>query len=145
VFVQTWRYSQNRKYITYRNKITVICNTLVLPPGVSVSVIPRVVISCCLCSVMHFWVHRVGEKSGATDCWPYFCQVSTDLNVFTGKFTVKWVLILPHLAYVATLPCETLISAKQALNDRLQGSVATYLRCGEFLKTKLRFIAQFVR
>jgi len=31
--------------------------------------------------------------------------------------------------YVATLPCETLMSAKQAINDKLQGSVATYLRC----------------
>jgi len=32
-----------------------------------------------------------------------------------------------HLAYVATLPCETRMSAKQAINDKLQGSVATYL------------------
>ena len=32
-------------------------------------------------------------------------------------------------AYVATLPCETLISAKQAINDKVQGSGATYLRC----------------
>jgi len=38
--------------------------------------------------------------------------------------------IPPHLAYVATLPCETLMSAKQAINDKLQGNVATYLRCG---------------
>ena len=30
------------------------------------------------------------------------------------------------LAYVATLPCKTLMSAKQAINDKLQG---TYLRC----------------
>jgi len=36
-----------------------------------------------------------------------------------------------HLAYVATLPCETLMSAKQALNDKLQGSVARCLRCDE--------------
>jgi len=53
------------------------------------------------------------------------------LNIFTGrflgKFVVNWILkISPHLAYVATLPCETLISAKQAINDKLQGSVATY-------------------
>jgi len=34
------------------------------------------------------------------------------------------------LHYVATLLCETLMSAKQAVNDKLQGSVATYLRCG---------------
>ena len=26
----------------------------------------------------------------------------------------------PHLAYVATLPFETLMSAKQAINDKLQ-------------------------
>ena len=32
------------------------------------------------------------------------------------------------LAYVATLPCETLMSAKQATNDKLQGSIATYAR-----------------
>jgi len=53
------------------------------------------------------------------------------LNIFTGRFLGKFVVnrilkISPHLAYVATLPCETLISAKQAINDKLQGSVATY-------------------
>ena len=31
--------------------------------------------------------------------------------------------------YVPTPPCETFMSAKQAINDKLQGSVATYLRC----------------
>ena len=36
----------------------------------------------------------------------------------------------PHIAYVATLPCETLMSAKQALDDKLHGSLAAYLRCG---------------
>ena len=30
-----------------------------------------------------------------------------------------------HLAYVAALPCETLMSAKQAINEKLQGNVAT--------------------
>jgi len=50
---------------------------------------------------------------------------------FLSKFAVKWLLkIQPHLAYVATLHCETLMSAKQAINDKLQSSVATYLRCG---------------
>jgi len=33
-------------------------------------------------------------------------------------------------AYIATLPCDTLMSAKQAINDKLQGNVAKYLRCG---------------
>jgi len=51
---------------------------------------------------------------------------------FIGKFAVQWILnIPPHLAYVATLPCETLMSAKQVIYDKLQGSVAIYLRCGE--------------
>jgi len=34
------------------------------------------------------------------------------------------------LHYVATLPCETLMAPKQAINNKLQCSVATYLRCG---------------
>jgi len=43
---------------------------------------------------------------------------------FPGKFAVKRILkVSPHIAYVATLPCETLMSAKQAINDKLQGSV----------------------
>jgi len=38
---------------------------------------------------------------------------------FLGKFAVKCVLkIPPHLAYVATLPCETLMPEKQAINDK---------------------------
>jgi len=60
---------------------------------------------------------------------------------FLGKFAVKWILKIPlQLAYVATLPCETLMSAKQAINDKLQGSVATYLRCSGVVITKLRTI-----
>ena len=52
---------------------------------------------------------------------------------------VKWTLnIPPHLAYVATLPCETLMSAKQAINDELQGSVATYLRCGGVVNNQIK-------
>jgi len=43
-----------------------------------------------------------------------------------------------HLAYVATLPCETLMSAKQAINDKLQGSVATYLRCGWIVNNQIK-------
>ena len=44
--------------------------------------------------------------------------------------------ILPHLAYVATLPCKTLMPAKQALNDKLQDSIPAYLRCGGVVKIK---------
>jgi len=56
---------------------------------------------------------------------------------FFGKFVVKLILNTPpRLAYVATLRCETLMSAKQAINDKLQGSVATYLRCGGVVNKK---------
>ena len=58
---------------------------------------------------------------------------------FLRKFVVKWILkIPPHLAYVATLPGETLMSAKQAINDKLQGSVATYLRCGGVVNNHIK-------
>ena len=47
------------------------------------------------------------------------------------KFSVKWILIIPpHHAYFATLHCETLVSANQTINDKLQDSVATYLTYG---------------
>ena len=49
---------------------------------------------------------------------------------FLRKFAVKCILnIPPHLAYVATLHCGTLMSAKQDTNDKLQCNVTTYLRC----------------
>jgi len=76
--------------------------------------------------------YRVGQKNGTTDPRPQLCQILTDLRIFftgrfLGKFTVKRTLkIPPHLVCVATLPCETLMSAKKAINDKLQGSVATY-------------------
>jgi len=58
---------------------------------------------------------------------------------FVGKFVVKWIFKIPsHLAYVATLPCETLMSAKQAINDKLQGSTCTYLRCGGVVNNRIK-------
>ena len=64
-------------------------------------------------------------------------------NIFTesfhSKFVVKWILkIPPHLACVATLPCETLLPAKQAINDKLQSSVATYLRFGGVVNSQIK-------
>jgi len=44
----------------------------------------------------------------------------------------------PHLAYVDTLPCETLMLTKQATNDKLQGSVAAYLRCGGLVNNQIK-------
>jgi len=58
---------------------------------------------------------------------------------FLSKFAVKWILnIPPHLAYVATLPCETLMCAKQAINDKLQGSVATHFRRGGVVNNQIK-------
>jgi len=46
--------------------------------------------------------------------------------------------ISPLLAYDATLPCETLVSAKQTVNEKLQGSVATYLMCGGVVNNQIK-------
>ena len=73
-----------------------------------------------------------------------YCQILTDLKKeftgrFLGKYAVKWILkVLPHLACVATLPCETLLPAKHALNDTLQGSVATYLTYCEVFNSQIK-------
>jgi len=40
--------------------------------------------------------------------------------------------------YVATLPCETLMSAKQTLNDKLHGSIATHLRCSGVVNNQIK-------
>jgi len=58
---------------------------------------------------------------------------------FLGKFAIKRILkILLHLAYVATLPSETLMSAEQAINNKLQGSVGTYFRCGGVVNDQIK-------
>jgi len=48
--------------------------------------------------------------------------------------------IPPHLACVATLPCKTIMSEKQAINDKLglQGSVATYLMCCGIVNNRIK-------
>jgi len=62
------------------------------------------------------------------------------LKKFLGKFVDKRIRLKlpPPLAYVATLPCETLTSAKQAINNKLQGSVAAYLRCGGVVNNQIK-------
>ena len=74
--------------------------------------------------------YRVGQKRGhrlMTITLSYFNRFTFFTRRFLCKFAVKCILkVQPHLA----LPCETLMSAKQAINAKLQGSVATYLRCG---------------
>jgi len=42
--------------------------------------------------------------------------------------------------YVAQLLNETLMSAKQAIIDKLQGTVATYLRCDGVVNNQIIYI-----
>jgi len=88
--------------------------------------------------------YRVGQKCGPrthdTIILSNFNRFKTFFTGrFLGKFIVKWIQNIPaHLAYVATLPCETLMSAKHAINDKLQGSVAIYVRCGGVVNSQIR-------
>jgi len=41
-------------------------------------------------------------------------------------------------AYVATLLCETSSSAKQTTNDKIKGSVTTYLRCDGVVNNQIK-------
>jgi len=88
-------------------------------------------------------LYRVGQKRGHKLMNIILSNLNRFTNFFTGrflsKFAVKWILeIPPHIAYVATLHCETLLSAIQAINDTLQGSVATYLRCGGVVNNQIK-------
>ena len=57
---------------------------------------------------------------------------------FLAKFSVNWLLKIPLLlSYVATLPCEINNVTKQAIDDKLQGRIATYLRCGEIVNNEI--------
>jgi len=85
------------------------------------------------------WAKKVGPQTHGhnfVESEPIF------KNNFTGRFldfVVNWILkIAPHLAYGATLPCETFLSAKQSINNKLQGSVATYLRCGAAVNNQIK-------
>jgi len=57
---------------------------------------------------------------------------------FLGKFAVKWILKVPLLlAYVATLPCETLTSENKrlAINYKV---VVIYLTCGGVVNNQIK-------
>ena len=55
----------------------------------------------CLIVILHMDAYRVVQKSEATNSWPQFCQILTDLHFFTGrllgKFAVNWLLKIPPL------------------------------------------------
>jgi len=74
---------------------------------------------------------------------PNKCQIFTDLKIlFTHRLGNKpfliWLLkTLPHLKYVATLPCNLSLMACFADIDVSQGSAATYARCDGILNIHL--------
>ena len=86
------------------------------------------------------WARKRGHRLMTTilsSLNQYYLQIFT--GRFFSRFAVKWILkIPPHLAYVAALLCETLMSPKQTINDKLQGSVATYLRCGGVVNSQIK-------
>jgi len=58
---------------------------------------------------------------------------------FLSKFAGNWLLKLqPLLTYIATLFCEITNVRKQAISDKLQGSVATYLRFGRVVNIRIK-------
>ena len=90
-------------------------------------------------------IYRVCQKRG----YSIMTIIMSNLNRLAKFFSLedflvnlqcKWILNIPppHLVYVATLPCETLMPAKQAINDKLQGSVATYLMCGGVVNNQIK-------
>jgi len=59
---------------------------------------------------------------------------------FLGKFAVNRLLKIQSLLtyYIATLFCEITNVRKQTISDKLQGSVATYLRFGRVVNIRIK-------
>jgi len=79
--------------------------------------------------VRTFYTYRMGPKKAGHKLMTILSNLNRFKKIITGrclgKFAVKRVLKIPsHLAHVAALPCETVMSAKQAINEQIQGSVA---------------------
>ena len=83
----------------------------------------------------------VGQKTRPENDDHLFCQFLADLRIFftrrfLSKITVKWLpTIPPHLAYLVKLYT---MSAKQAINDKLQCIIATYLRYGGVVNNQIK-------
>jgi len=103
---------------------------------------PRCHDVCTVCHRKHIqtaWAKKRGHR-----LMTIILSILTDLRIFFTerflvKLAVKWMLRIPlHLAFVATLPCETIMSAKQAINDKLQGSAATYWKCDGVFNNRIK-------
>jgi len=84
-----------------------------------------------------------GPKSG-----PSFSQILTDLEFFWLEDSLVNLQLNGYLKsqrtlhMSATLPCE--LSPKQAINDKLQGSVAAYLRPGGVVNNPIKKVSCWV-
>ena len=89
------------------------------------------------------YIHGGPKKRGHRLMFIILCNFNQFNIFYTGRFPGKFVIIRifeipPHLACFATLPRETLMSAKQTINDKLQGSVVPYLRCGDVVNNQIK-------
>jgi len=76
-------------------------------------------------------VYRMGQKMHAK----FMAIILSNRNQFCNKFAVEWLLrIPPHIAYVAILPCETLMLCVVHMCRPLRGEVNT--DTWKFCKTK---------
>jgi len=95
-------------------------------------------------------IHRVPKKKDTKLMAVTLLIINRFLKFFTdrlsSKVAAKYLLKIPlHLLCVATLPCKTIMTENErqsptnaVINDKLQGTVVAYLRCGGLSITKLR-------
>jgi len=105
-------------------------------------------VRCLFFSSLHAVAFHIqgGPKNGATNARPSFCHFLTYLRIlfteiFLSKFAVNWISkIPPHLA--SCMCCYTTSRnvnvSKTAINDKLQGSVATCLRYGGIVNNQMK-------
>jgi len=74
------------------------------------------------------WAKKPGHRLMTT--------ILSNINRFLKKLQLNGYWKSHPTLHVATVP--TLMSAKQAINDKLQGSVATYLRCGGVVNNRIK-------
>ena len=86
--------------------------------------------------------YRVGQKIGPQTHGQNSVKSEAIKKIFTerflGKFVVKWILKTHHffhmlLHYLVKHECQQ----NKPLKHKLQGSVATYLRCGRVVNNKI--------
>jgi len=88
-------------------------------------------------------LYTMFNKKETPYSWWYLCQILTDFhNSFSGWFSSKFAVKVIKNPTTYCISCHTTLwnisVRKQAVNDILQGSVATYLRCGEIVNNQIK-------